>query len=258
MANIDLLFQGRSFPIPRKSIPEFLTRRSDLSTAPSYIVQSPVPARIFQEFVDSLRAGTQTRLSHANAVFILLLANEFSFADLRSDCAAFALQATSELSNRLTRLEEQLIVHERQLESLTARLNRSEMPISRLQCQTDAHERQIEGLLSKLPALETRQAQTENGLQQLKSSTRAQVQNIESSVTELKGRMTTTEGLFQGITVELENLRGEIEGLARPNPPETGGGEPDEVQKLLSRVDDPVCAVAGRPLSCYAPDLDYI
>jgi hypothetical protein len=170
MATIELVFQGSNFPVPKNALKEFLHYRPDLSAATTYTVQSPVPARIFRQFVDGLSADTKAAVTNGNALFMLLLANEFRFPALISECAAHGLQSHSDLSNRVLRLEELI----------------------------GSHERQIESLSTRFPSLQTDIAsigtQTQKGLQGLKSWTESVVRELRAAFDELKGTLSATDG----------------------------------------------------------------
>jgi hypothetical protein len=106
MTNLDLLFHGKAYPVPKKSLSQFVANH-DLFAAKSYAVQSSVPRHVFEHFVDSLSAQAKADVTTDNAVFLSLIANEFSLPDLSSACAAFSVSVShfSSLSGRVSKLE---------------------------------------------------------------------------------------------------------------------------------------------------------
>jgi hypothetical protein len=108
MSNFDLIFQGKSFTVPKKSVLELLVQHRDLLDAPSYSVQSSVPGDIFALFVDSLSKQTKLTVTQANYGPLSLLAKEFALSDLRSECTTFSVDSVPDLSARISRLEAQL------------------------------------------------------------------------------------------------------------------------------------------------------
>jgi hypothetical protein len=51
MSKLDLIFQGKPFPVPRKSVFELFEHHPELCEAKSYAVQSSVPLEVFEAFV---------------------------------------------------------------------------------------------------------------------------------------------------------------------------------------------------------------
>jgi hypothetical protein len=121
MASFELLFQGKTFPVPKKSVLEFLVNRRDLLDAKSYNVESSVSPNVFEEFVDSLRNQRKIGVTKDKVKSLLLLAKEFCFEDLEKECLAL-LPPDANLSDRICKLEmkfeEQISSQERRLESL--------------------------------------------------------------------------------------------------------------------------------------------
>jgi hypothetical protein len=207
MTAFELWFQGQPYPVPRKSVLEFLDHRRDLLNAPGYTVQAPIPLDIFQAFVDSLRTQTKLPLTNANAVFLSLLAAEFTFEDLRSECATFSLQSFSILSDRIDQLERQLSVphsakieerfesHERELETLFARLSdltfpdHDHEPIFARLSEIEARERQLE---FQTDAISARLSDLETGARE-----NARHENLRRSVEELQTGLARIEAVLR-------------------------------------------------------------
>jgi hypothetical protein len=51
MTMLDLVFNGRTFPIPKKFICGLLKEHQELVEAKSYAVESSVPVEVFEAFV---------------------------------------------------------------------------------------------------------------------------------------------------------------------------------------------------------------
>jgi hypothetical protein len=109
MSTIDLFFDGKAFPVPKKSVFELLEHRR-LFEATSYTVRSSVPLRIFQSFVDSLKNQTKVSVTKGNAASLWLLAREFCLPDAEARCATFSVPVDQfwTLSDRVSELERQL------------------------------------------------------------------------------------------------------------------------------------------------------
>jgi hypothetical protein len=58
-----------------------------LKDGKAYPVRSSVPPDVFDTFVDSLRTSKAISVTPANAFCLSLLAKQFSFPDLESECA---------------------------------------------------------------------------------------------------------------------------------------------------------------------------
>jgi hypothetical protein len=106
--DLDLLFQGKTYPVPKRCVFELMTHSRDLLDAKSYKIRSSVPVSVFELFVDSLRSQTKPTVTRENAGSLSLLAKEFVLPDLASDCAALTADALSLLSGRVSKLELQI------------------------------------------------------------------------------------------------------------------------------------------------------
>jgi hypothetical protein len=147
MSILNLIFDGKAFPVAKKSVFELLAQRN-LFEATSYTVQSPVPGDLFEIFVDSLKAQKVISVTKETAVSLSLLAKEFSLPDLAAECATFpvSIDQFSSLCDRVSALERQLSffsqprhpieekieTHEEGLENLRLGLERLETSVERL------------------------------------------------------------------------------------------------------------------------------
>jgi hypothetical protein len=91
MATFILVFNGRSFQVPKKSLFELFEQHQELFPATSYAVQSSVPVDLFEQFVSSLKTQTKISVTKGNAASLSLLAREFFLGELAAECAAFSV-----------------------------------------------------------------------------------------------------------------------------------------------------------------------
>jgi hypothetical protein len=114
----ELLFQGKRFPVPKRSVLEFLFARRDLLDTKSYKVESLVSFEVFEKFVGSLQNQTKILVTKENVKSLLLLAKEFCFEELQSECLKVLPAPISSLSERLSKFGEQIESQETRLETL--------------------------------------------------------------------------------------------------------------------------------------------
>jgi hypothetical protein len=109
MATLDLLFDGKAFPVPKKSVLQLLGHH-ELFEAKTYAVQSSVPRDIFELFASSLKTQSKISVTKENAASLSFLAKEFLLPDLAAQCAVFyvPLDPIASLSERVAKLELQL------------------------------------------------------------------------------------------------------------------------------------------------------
>jgi hypothetical protein len=135
MSTLELVFDGKTFAVPKKSVFELLEHHK-LFEAKSYAVQSSVSLAVFEMFVDSLQ--TQKKISvvtKGNATFLCLLAKEFFLSEFAAECGTFSvsvdqflalservskleLQSSSSFSSRPGQVEEAIECQEEELERL--------------------------------------------------------------------------------------------------------------------------------------------
>jgi hypothetical protein len=141
MSTLDLIFDGKVFPVPKKSIFRMLEHHESLQ-AKSYAVQSSVPNLVFEGFVDSLKTPKKIPVTKENAVFLSLLAKEFFLPGLASECSAFSVsvdqfwtlsERVSELERHISDFEELIESHEEGLEGLRFELERLKSALEPLQ-----------------------------------------------------------------------------------------------------------------------------
>jgi hypothetical protein len=109
MATIDLLFDGKTFPVPNSSVAA-LVEHKKLSKATNYAVHSSVPAEVFEAFVHSVKNQTKISITPGNAVSLWLLAKEFFLLDVTEECASVpvSVEHFAPLSERVSKLERQI------------------------------------------------------------------------------------------------------------------------------------------------------
>jgi hypothetical protein len=134
MSTFALIFDGKVFPVPKKSLFELFEQHHELFSATSYAVQSSARLDVFEAFVGSLKTQSKLPVTRGNAVSLSSLAKEFFLSELAADCAAFSvpLDEFSALSDRVSELERRISfcanrpgptddvieAHEEELESL--------------------------------------------------------------------------------------------------------------------------------------------
>jgi hypothetical protein len=117
MSTLNLVFDGKTYAITKKSVFEFLEHR-DLFHATSYAVQSAVPLVLFELFVDSLKTQKKISATKENAASLLLLANEFCLPEVAAECATFSVSVDqfSSLCERVSELERQIAESESRID----------------------------------------------------------------------------------------------------------------------------------------------
>jgi hypothetical protein len=107
MATLELLFGGKSFPVPKTCLFTLLQQHQELFAATTYAVQSSVPGDTFDLFVDSVKTQRKITVTQANAVPLWFLSKEFSLGDLAAECATFSVTVDqfARLSERVSELE---------------------------------------------------------------------------------------------------------------------------------------------------------
>jgi hypothetical protein len=134
MSLLDLVFDGKAYPVAKKSVFELL-EHLQLFQATSYAVQSSVPPDVFQSFVDFLTSQKNPVVTRDNALPLSLLAKEFFLPELASECSAFLYVSADQFS----RLSDRVSELERQISSLA---NPSRTPDEAI----ESHEQQLENL----------------------------------------------------------------------------------------------------------------
>jgi hypothetical protein len=107
---LDLVFDGKAYAVPKKSVFELLNHHRALLDAKSYSVRCSVPSEVFESFVYSLKNQRHPAVTKENAVSLLLLADEFYLPELASECATCPVSAEqfSKLAERACKLERQV------------------------------------------------------------------------------------------------------------------------------------------------------
>jgi hypothetical protein len=120
MAMLDLLFGGKSFPVPKLCVLDLLKHHQELFQATTYAVQSSVPDSMFRLFVDSLKTQRKITVTRANAVPLWFLSREFFLAEVAAECATFLLPIDqfASIPERVSQLERKIESLEEGLESL--------------------------------------------------------------------------------------------------------------------------------------------
>jgi predicted nucleic acid-binding Zn-ribbon protein len=211
--SFELVFDGTKFAVPKPSLFYLFEHHTDLMAATSYVVQSVVPLEIFEIFVNSLKAGTKVPVTMQNAGALVLLAKEFCFEELLSECSAVASVAPPELittlSERISQLEDRLSVQNQSV-------------ITELKESVANHDRRLEELLS---AIETnaRSVQTEFGgvkhsvhhllteFEEVKSKCGDQHRSVVSRLGALETTTSAFQSQFDDVKQFVQRLHPELE-----------------------------------------------
>jgi hypothetical protein len=100
MSLFDLVFQGKTYTVPKQSISDLLEHRK-LFGPTCYTVESSVPVPVFASFVRWLKTRTKISVTKENAAFLSFLASEFFLLDLRVECDTFQLKSEPERVEKL-------------------------------------------------------------------------------------------------------------------------------------------------------------
>jgi hypothetical protein len=132
--DLDLLFQGKVYAVPRECVFELISHHRDLMDPKSYGVRSSVPVSVFEAFIGSLKSQTKPNVTRESAASLLLLAKEFFLPDLASECAALAVDPLSLLSARVSKLEERISsLGPAEVEAVRSQANLSAKPKSKVE-----------------------------------------------------------------------------------------------------------------------------
>jgi hypothetical protein len=107
MATLDLVFDGKTFPVPKPSVIELLKQHQELFEGKTYAVRSSVPLADFEAFADSLKTQKKIPVTKENAVSLWLLATEFGLSEVAAECATFSVPVDqfASLLQRVSELE---------------------------------------------------------------------------------------------------------------------------------------------------------
>jgi hypothetical protein len=149
---LDLVFDGKTFPVPKKSVFELFEHNRELFEAPSYAVQSSVPLEVFEAFVASLNAQTKILVTNTNVVFLRLLANEFFLPELAAECGAFpvTLDQFLSLSERVSQLERADFSVPNRPDRIEERIERQEQELESVGWAVDTLRAFVDGALKEL------------------------------------------------------------------------------------------------------------
>jgi hypothetical protein len=162
MSTFNLVFDGKTYTLPKTSLSNMLNHHPDLLDDNTYAVQSAVPSEIFETFVDSLMTEETISFTNENVVSLSLLAKEFYLSDLNFQCSVFA--TLFGLSKRVSRLEYQIASsrqYANEIESHERRLETHRLEIENLKTKT------VTELVSDLTNLRSELDPLKNGLQDL-------------------------------------------------------------------------------------------
>jgi hypothetical protein len=222
MAMLDLVFDGRTFPVPKKSVFQ-LVGHQELFEAKSYAVQSSVPVEVFEAFVGSLKAQTKISVTQGNAVSMWFLAKEFFLSDLSAECGTFSVtvdqfsrlfervssleRQISSFSNPGRQIEGEIASQKRGLENLRQQFERLRLEAQKItRPEIESHERRLENLCVKVDKM------------RLEAQTVTQTE-IESQKEGLERLRLTLENVKSSLEGELSQLRNDLAHLQATSKP---------------------------------------
>jgi hypothetical protein len=109
MAMLNLVVNGKSYAVPRRSVRKLLCHR-ELSEANAYAVQSSASREVFRSLADSLKSQSEISGTKSNAVSLWYLAREFFRSDVEDACpkCSVSLDHFATLPARVSELERQV------------------------------------------------------------------------------------------------------------------------------------------------------
>jgi hypothetical protein len=153
--SFELDFRGTKFAIPKQSLFNFFDQNPKLMTSKSYKVQSSVPLQTFQVFVKALETGSKFSVTKENAASISLLAKEFWFEELLSECSALMSSSVPEL---ITALSERIVNLESKISSYRSTNSKLSDRVTKLENQTSSrHSSMIPEVNESIARLEQQQ-----------------------------------------------------------------------------------------------------
>jgi predicted nucleic acid-binding Zn-ribbon protein len=255
MATLDLVFDGQSFAVPKRSLLELLEHHQELFGATRYAVQSAVPRGVFDLFVSSLKNQTKIPVTKQNAA-----SAAFSVPvdmDSLSDQVSRLERRVSSLSNPLRKIEEAIESHERRLESLRLELEGQRHPADAVtQPEIESHGRRLETLDRKIQSViewTKKSFQNINGnVQAVRDSVAGDIGRLESETRRVADSVTGLAGLrfaFDLLKSDFEDLQQDSTQLDSNS---RGLGE--EIAELKAAVDAIAKSVSG--LESLRPEFD--
>jgi hypothetical protein len=205
MAMLGLVFDGKPFPIPKRSLFDLLEHRPELFQATTYAVQSSVPPAIFETFVDSLKRQTKVSVTKGNAASLSLLAAEFFLPELAAECATFSVPADhlASLSDRVCRLELQVSTFSNPPGKLEEEIECHEQALESLRQEI---ERQGESIDRKVAAIDSRVDELRREFEVLRGE-------VKDSAVEEIGKLKCETGRVAKSVSNLETLRPQFDAL---------------------------------------------
>jgi hypothetical protein len=186
----ELDFHGTKFTVPKISLFNLIDRHAELSAATTYDVQSSVPLDLFEVFVKALKKGSKIPVTSETAGPLSLLAEEFRFVELLSECSSLQVNASagsiSILSDRVSKLE-----HHMSLLPLAI--------IAELKESITSHDRQLESLLSPLDSYP--------------DILQAEINEVRASVDGLQTELRRLSTISESLRTDIGDARSSVDGL---------------------------------------------
>jgi prefoldin subunit 5 len=208
MATLNLVLDGKSFPVPKRSLFDLFEHRPELFQATTYAVQSSVSLGDFEMFVSSLKTQTKISVTKENTASLSLLAKEFFLHDLASECAASSTpaDALSSLTDRVSKLELQVCSFSNPPRDIDDAIESQEEVLEHLRQEverlSDSIDRKVTVALSRV-----------DGLEMAFEILRGEVESLKASVGGEMGKLKSEAERTAKCVSGLEALRGEVEVL---------------------------------------------
>jgi hypothetical protein len=216
MASLDLLSNGQSFPVSKRSLFAFFEQHPELYGATTYRVQSAVPPDIFEAFVTSLTTLAKIAVTTGNSASLGLLAKEFCLPELATECAISSISARVyqlelrcfSVSKRPRSIEEQVRSQERGLERLRLQITEFASQADRKTASLRSEiERQLTRLDRKVAVVDGRVDKQQRECESLRGEVTAIIDRLKSSPAKLNFPMREARSL-DGIIAFVTNKHG--------------------------------------------------
>jgi hypothetical protein len=220
MATLNLIFDGRSFPIAKPS---------DLRGPES------VQVAVFKDFVNSLKTQTPMSVTKGNAASLSLLANEFFLPELAAACAAFATpaDAIASLSDRVSQLELRVSSFSKPRGKLEEKIESHDEALNNLRQEV---ERQRASIDRRLAVVVSRVDELRRDFEKL----RREVQAVKHSGLE------TLRREFEDLKVSVQRLR---QDFTRGGSPEPGDSSSEGAKPASRKPAPPVQQQPSPPMA---------
>jgi hypothetical protein len=227
MAMFNLVFNGKSFPVPKKSLFDLFEHHQELFPATSYAVQSSVPVGLFELFVTSLKTQTKISVTKGNAASLSLLAREFFLPELAAECAAFSkpVDPMSTLSDRVGQLELRVSSFAKPPGKIEEKIESQERDLEHLRQEVEKQRESVDG---KVAVVISRVDELLREFEKLRGEVRAVKDSVGGEIGKLKSEtakvaksvsgLETLRGEFGDLKVSVDRLQQDFTRVGNPKP----------------------------------------